>query len=119
MNYKQINFPPQLGFFGQATTSLQGTNTNEVDLFPRDGVAERTAQTNLTLTNSMQITLATSFTGRDLLLTGLYAGNLGSSASSLFTNMGRLSFESDTDNDVFINDLSYRFSLSPITWELS
>ncbi len=91
---------------------MQGTNTNEVDLFPRDGVPERTAETNMTLTNSMQITLATSFTGRDLLLTGLYAGNLGSSASSLFTNMGRLSFESDTDNDVFINDLSYRFPIS-------
>ncbi|MGB3760169.1 MAG: iron uptake porin [Rivularia sp. (in: cyanobacteria)] len=105
-------FSPTTRFFGQATTSLQGTNTNEVDLFPRDGVPERTAETNLTLTNSMQITLATSFTGRDLLLTGLYAGNLGSSASSLFTNMGRLSFESDTDNDVFINDLSYRFPIS-------
>ena len=105
-------FSPTTRFFGQATTSLQGTNTNEVDLFPRDGVPERTAETNLTLTNSMQMTLATSFTGRDLLLTGLYAGNNGSSASSLFTNMGRLSFESDTDNDVFINDLSYRFPVS-------
>ena len=112
-NELQANqFSPTTRFFGQATTSLQGTNTNEVDLFPRDGVPERTAQTNLTFANSMQITLATSFTGRDLLLTGLYAGNLGSSASSLFTNMGRLSFESDTDNDVLINDLSYRFPIS-------
>jgi len=112
-NELQANrFSPTTRFFGQATTSLQGTNTNEVDLFPRDGIPERTAETNLTFTNSMQITLATSFTGRDLLLTGLYAGNLGSSASSLFTNMGRLSFESDTDNDVFINDLSYRFPVS-------
>ena len=105
-------FSPTTRFFGQATTSLQGTNTNEVDLFPRDGIPERTAETNLTLTNSIQMTLATSFTGRDLLLAGLYAGNLGSSASSLFTNMGRLSFESDTDNDVFVNDLSYRFPVS-------
>ena len=112
-NELQANqFSPTTRFFGQVTTSLQGTNTNEVDLFPRDGVPERTAQTNLTFANSMQITLATSFTGRDLLLTGLYAGNLGSSASSLFTNMGRLSFESDTDNDVLINDLSYRFPIS-------
>lgn len=105
-------FSPTTRFFGQAITSLQGTNKNEVDLFPRDGVPERTAQTNLTFTNSIQLTLATSFTGRDLLLTGLYAGNLGSSASSLFTNMGRLSFESDTNNDVFVNDLSYRFPIS-------
>ncbi|MBV6626606.1 MAG: iron uptake porin [Rivularia sp. (in: Bacteria)] len=105
-------FSPTTRFFGQVTTSLQGTNTNEVDLFPRDGVPERTAQTNLTFANSMQLTLATSFTGRDLLLTGLYAGNLGSSASSLFTNMGRLNFESDTGNDILINDLSYRFPIS-------
>jgi hypothetical protein len=112
-NELQANrFSPTTRFFGQATTSLQGTNKSEFDLFPRDGVPERTAQTNLTFANSMQITLATSFTGRDLLLTGLYAGNLGSSASSLFTNMGRLSFESDTDNDVLINDLSYRFPIS-------
>ncbi len=89
---KANQFSPTTRFFGQATTSLQGTNTNEVDLFPRDGVPERTAETNLTFTNSMQITLATSFTGRDLLLTGLYAGNLGSSASSLFTNMGTFEF---------------------------
>ncbi|MGF1675970.1 MAG: iron uptake porin [Rivularia sp. (in: cyanobacteria)] len=109
---KANQFSPTTKFFGQAITSLQGTNKNEVDLFPRDGIPERTAQTNLTFANSMQLTLATSFTGRDLLLTGLYAGNLGSSASSLFTNMGRLGFESDTDNDVFVNDLSYRFPIS-------
>ena len=109
---KANQFSPTTRFFGQVTTSFQGTNKNEVDLFPRDGVPERTAQTNLTFANSMQITLASSFTGRDLLLTGLYAGNLGSSASSLFTNMGRLGFESDTNNDVFINDLSYRFPIS-------
>lgn len=109
---KANQFSPTTRLFGQAITSLQGTNKNEVDLFPRDGIPERTAQTNLTFANSMQLTLATSFTGRDLLLTGLYAGNLGSSASSLFTNMGRLGFESDTDNDVFVNDLSYRFPIS-------
>ncbi|NJN11666.1 MAG: carbohydrate porin [Richelia sp. RM2_1_2] len=109
---KANQFSPTTRFFGQAITSLQATNTNQVDLFPRDGIPERTAQTNLTFANSMQLTLATSFTGRDLLLTGLYAGNLGSSASSLFTNMGRLGFESDTDNDVFVNDLSYRFPIS-------
>jgi len=109
---KANQFSPTTRLFGQAITSLQGSNKNEVDLFPRDGIPERTAQTNLTFANSMQLTLATSFTGRDLLLTGLYAGNLGSSASSLFTNMGRLGFESDTDNDVFVNDLSYRFPIS-------
>ncbi|HIK05736.1 MAG TPA: iron uptake porin [Trichormus sp. M33_DOE_039] len=98
--------------FGQAIFSIQGTNNNNVDLFPRDGVTERQGKTNLTFNNSVQLTLATSFTGRDLLLTGLSAGNLASNASSVFTNMGRLSFESSTDNNVVINDLSYRFLLA-------
>jgi hypothetical protein len=98
--------------FGQAISSIQGTNTTNVDLFPRDGIPEREGKTNITLTNSVQLTLATSFTGKDLLITGLSAGNLSSNAASVFNNMGRLSFESNTDNNVLINDLSYRFSLS-------
>lgn len=98
--------------FGQAIFSVQGTNSPDIDLFPRDGVPERQGKTNLTFTSSAQLTLATSFTGRDLLLTGLSAGNLGSTASLLSTNMGRLGFESNTDNNLVISDLSYRFLLS-------
>ncbi|MFN6463308.1 MAG: iron uptake porin [Nostoc sp. DedVER02] len=95
--------------FGQAVFSVQGTNSPDVDLFPRDGVPERRGKTNLSFTSSAQLTLATSFTGRDLLLTGLSAGNLGSNASLLSNNMGRLGFESNTDNNLVISDLSYRF----------
>ncbi|MEH2062092.1 MAG: iron uptake porin [Nostoc sp.] len=98
--------------YGQAIFSVQGTNSPNVDLFPRDGVPERQGKTNLTFTSSAQLTLATSFTGRDLLLTGLSAGNLGSNASLLSTNMGRLGFESNTDNNLVISDLSYRFLIS-------
>ncbi|MEH1785537.1 MAG: iron uptake porin [Nostoc sp.] len=98
--------------FGQAILSVQGTNSPNVDLFPRDGVPERQGKTNLTFTSSAQLTLATSFTGRDLLLTGLSAGNLGSNASLLSNNMGRLGFESNTNNNLVISDLSYRFLLS-------
>ncbi|MEH1825721.1 MAG: iron uptake porin [Nostoc sp.] len=98
--------------FGQAIFSVQGSNSPDVDLFPRDGVPERQGKTNLTFTSSAQLTLATSFTGRDLLLTGLSAGNLGSNASLLSNNMGRLGFESNTNNNLVISDLSYRFLLS-------
>ncbi|MBE8992603.1 iron uptake porin [Nostoc sp. LEGE 12450] len=98
--------------FGQAIFSVQGTNSPDVDLFPRDGVPERQGKTNLTFTSSAQLTLATSFTGRDLLLTGLSAGNLGSNAALLSTNMGRLGFESNTDNNLVVSDLSYRFVVS-------
>lgn len=98
--------------FGQAVFSVQGTNSPDVDLFPRDGVPERQGKTNLTFTSSTQLTLATSFTGRDLLLTGLSAGNLGSNAALLSTNMGRLGFESNTNNNLVVSDLSYRFLVS-------
>ncbi|MEH1940251.1 MAG: iron uptake porin [Nostoc sp.] len=102
-------FSTNTRLYGQAIFSVQGTNSPDVDLFPRDGVPERQGKTNLTFTSSAQLTLATSFTGRDLLLTGLSAGNLGSTASLLSTNMGRLGFESNTDNNLVISDLSYRF----------
>ncbi|MFN6540916.1 MAG: iron uptake porin [Nostoc sp. EkiNYC01] len=109
---KGNQFSTTTRLFGQAVFSLQGTNTTNADLFPRDGIPERQGKTNLTFTSSAQLTLATSFTGRDLLLTGLSAGNLGSNASLVSTNMGRLGFESNTNNNLVISDLSYRFLVS-------
>ncbi len=109
---KGNQFSTTTRLFGQAVFSVQGTNSPDVDLFPRDGVPERQGKTNLTFASSAQLTLATSFTGRDLLLTGLSAGNLGSTASLLSTNMGRLGFESNTDNNLVVSDLSYRFLAS-------
>ncbi|MEH2367064.1 iron uptake porin [Nostoc sp.] len=109
---QENRFSTTTRLFGQAIFSVQGTNSPDVDLFPRDGLPERQGKTNLTFTSSAQLTLATSFTGRDLLLTGLSAGNLGSNASLLSTNMGRLGFESNTDNNLVVSDLSYRFLAS-------
>ncbi len=97
---------------GQVIFGLQGSNEADIDLFPRDGIAERNAQTNFTFASNVQLTLATSFTGRDLLLTGIAAGNLGSNAPFVFTNMGRLGYELDTDKDLVLNELSYRFPVS-------
>lgn len=106
-------FSPITKLVGQAIFSLQGTNSTDVDLFPRDGKPERQGKTNLNFTNSAQLTLATSFSGKDLLLTSLAAGNLNSSAPYVYTNMGRLGFEADTNNnDLVINELSYRFPVS-------
>jgi hypothetical protein len=97
---------------GQVIFGLQGSNEAEIDLFPRDGIPERNAQTNFTFASNVQLTLATSFTGRDLLLTGLAAGNSSSNAPYVFTNMGRLGYELDTDKDLVLNELSYRFPVS-------
>lgn len=97
--------------FGQAILSAQASNKANIDLFPRDGVPERQGGLQPTFTSNVQLSLATSFSGRDLLLTTLQTGNLRSSAPDLFTNMGRLSYESEQDNQIFISDLSYRFPI--------
>jgi Carbohydrate-selective porin, OprB family/S-layer homology domain len=98
--------------FGQAIFSVQGSNQVGADLFPRDGIQERTGKSEITFSNHVEISLATSFRGNDLLLTGLQTGNLRSSAPQLSTNMGRLAYESEQDNQLVVSDLSYRFPLS-------
>lgn len=98
--------------FGQAIASVQTSNRANIDLFPRDGVPERQGKLQTTLASNLQLSLATSFTGRDLLLTTLQTGNLRSSAPNLLTNMGRLSYESEQDNQLVVSDLSYRFPVS-------
>ncbi|KAM3093145.1 iron uptake porin [Phormidesmis sp. 146-35] len=98
--------------FGQAIFSIQGSNEVGADLFPRDGIQERSGKSEITFNNHVEISLATSFRGNDLLLTGLQTGNLRSSAPQLSTNMGRLAYESELDNQLVLSDLSYRFPLS-------
>jgi hypothetical protein len=98
---------------GQAVVSLQGSNEVNVDLFPRDGIPERKGKLAPTLATNVQISLATSFKGNDLLLTGLQTGNLRSSAPTVFTNMGRLAYESELNNQLVLSDLSYRFPIRP------
>ncbi len=98
--------------YGQVVMGLQGSNNIGIDLFPKDGIKERSGQANLSLGYNAQITIATSFRGDDLLLTGLQTGNISSSAGILSTNTGRLAYESELNNQLLISDLSYRF---PIT----
>lgn len=98
--------------FGQAILSTQVSNRVKVDLFPRDSVPEREGKLQPTLTDDLQLSLVTSFSGRDLLLTTLQTGNLRSSAPTLFTNMGRFAYESEQNNQIVASDLSYRFPLS-------
>jgi hypothetical protein len=110
--FQANQFSATTKLYGQAIFSVQGTNEGDVYLY-RGEETPRKAETNLTFTSSSQLTLATSFTGQDLLLTGLAAGNLGSLTQAVSTNMGRLGFESDTgNNDVYLNELSYRFPVS-------
>ena len=97
--------------YGQIVVGLQESNTIGVDLFPKDGIKERSGQANLSLGYNAQITIATSFRGDDLLLTGFQTGNISSSAGVLSTNAGRLAYESELNNQLLISDLSYRFPI--------
>jgi hypothetical protein len=54
----------------------------------------------------------TSFTGQDLLRTRLEFGNFGDIENVTGTNMTRLNFDANTDNDVTIPHLLYRFPVS-------
>lgn len=98
--------------YGQIVLGLQGSNTIGVDLFPKDGIKERSGQANVNLGYNAQITIATSFRGDDLLLTGFQTGNISSSAGVLSTNTGRLAYESELNNQFLISDLSYRFPIA-------
>jgi hypothetical protein len=99
--------------YGQVVVGLQGSNSIGVDLFPKDGVKERSGQANVTFGYNTQLTIATSFRGDDLLLTGFQTGNISSSAGVISTNMGRLAYESELNNKLVISDLSYRFPVTP------
>ena len=99
--------------YGQTLFGLRGSNNNNVDLFPVDGNPERSGAGEVTLGGSTELTLATSFRGNDLLLTTLQASNIAASASTQFTNMGRLAYEGNTNNQFVLSDLSYRFAATP------
>ncbi len=66
---------------------------------------------NVTLSNRVRLFLNTSFTGKDLLRVRLLAGNIQNLRSSTGTNMARLSFDRNTNNQVRIDQLFYQFPL--------
>ncbi|NJN48541.1 MAG: iron uptake porin [Alkalinema sp. RL_2_19] len=110
---EKSQFTTTTRLFGQTVMGVQGTNRTAVDFFPRDGQPERTGQALTTFGYNLQLTLATSFSGNDWLLTGLQTGNLSANAPSLFTNMGRLGYDSEANNQLIVSDLSYRFAPLP------
>ncbi len=109
---EKTQFSTTTRLVGQAIFSAQGSNSIDVDLFPRDGVPERKGAANPTLGDKVELSLVTSFRGNDLLLTTLQTGNISSSIPNLFTNMGRLAYESELGNRLVLSDLSYRFPVS-------
>jgi len=76
-----------------------GTPTNDLDV-------------NTIFADRVRLNFETSFTGKDKLRTRLQARNISQFNSNVTgTNMTRLSFDGDNDNDVEIAELWYRFPI--------
>jgi ubiquinone biosynthesis protein UbiJ len=67
---------------------------------------------NITFSNRVRLSLNSSFTGTDQLQTRLQSGNLTNFGTAAGTNMARLGYDNDTDNEVQIDKLNYAFNLS-------
>lgn len=73
--------------------------------------SEELLEDEVTLSYRTRLNFDTSFMGEDRLRVRLQAGNFNSFANATGTDMARLAFDASSDNDIVINDLSYRFPL--------
>lgn len=67
---------------------------------------------NLVFHNRVRLNLDSSFTGKDRLRLRLQAANISSLEKATGTDMARLGFESDNDNELNISRLEYTFPIS-------
>jgi hypothetical protein len=81
-----------------------------------DGVGEDSDESQTQFAYRIRFNVETSFTGEDLLRTRLQVSNFGSIADVTGTNMTRLNYDDNSDNQVQIPHLLYR---TPITDNLS
>jgi len=98
--------------FGQAIIGIQGRSKNSADLSPKDSIKEtRDNGTKINVISNLQLTLLTQFKNRSFFLTGIQVGN-GNTASfnaPRLTNDTRLVYEGNTNNNLVLTDLNYRF----------
>lgn len=66
---------------------------------------------NPVLAGRVRLNFDTSFTGRDRLRTRLQAGNVISFADATGTNMARLGYDTNTNNNFELDTFSYRFPI--------
>ncbi|MGQ9872849.1 iron uptake porin [Leptodesmis sp.] len=102
--------------FGQVILGIQGRGKNIADLNPRNGIPDTPdPATNFTFGYNAQLSLVTSFSARDFLLIGLQSGNINTGAGfnnpPFFLNdtYTRLGYELNTNNNLRLSDLTYRF----------
>ncbi|MEP0916393.1 iron uptake porin [Leptolyngbya sp. DQ-M1] len=105
---------------GEAIFSISGAQGDQVAVSSFTGTGAPTATTpevadNTTFSNRVRLSLLTSFTGKDTLLTRLQGRNIPNfgGATVTGTNMARLSYEGGgpSGNQVGIDKLFYRFPI--------
>jgi hypothetical protein len=97
------------------TTKLQGEGSFFLSGALGDeqaGDSQGDIDENTTLSHRTRLILNTSFTGKDLLKTFLVAANSTNFANATGTNMSRLAFDVDTNNNFINGKMFYRFPIS-------
>jgi hypothetical protein len=87
-------------FSAEALVAVSGFGGSDVD-------------ENIVLSNRVSLNFDSSFIGQDRLRVGIEARNTPDFAVDTGTNMSRLSFTGDNNNDLEISALLYEFNLSP------
>jgi len=82
------------------------------DTFGDQAVGGGDLDSNTIFTNRVRLNFDSSFTGKDKLRVRLQARNTPSNAGETGTNMTRLGFDGDNENDFEIEELWYEFPLS-------
>jgi len=90
-----------------ALSGVQGTKK-------ADGTGEPLDE-NLTFGNRVRLTLETSFTGKDRLQIRLQGRDIPEFAEATGTQMANLGFDGKDDNEVELDELEYRFLVTPQT----
>ena len=81
------------------------------EIFDEDDVEESDDPTQTTFSNRVRLTLDSSFYGEDRLRTRLESGNVPNYGDETGFDSARLGFDADTENNIVLSDLFYRFPL--------
>ncbi|WP_016876605.1 iron uptake porin [Chlorogloeopsis fritschii PCC 9212] len=103
---QQQQFSTTTKLEGEVLFAVSGVGSGE----KADGSGDR-IDSNLTLSNRTRLTFDTSFTGKDRLRLRLQASNLPGIDDATETDMARLAFQSDSDNQFELSTVEYRFPI--------
>jgi hypothetical protein len=113
---RSTQFSSTTQLFGQVIFGIQGRNSNRADFQLVDGIPDTDDPGGgvATFYSNAQLSLLTRLTPRSLLLLGLSAGqgsslfDTGTNTATGLTNNAILAYESDTNYDFRLSDLTYR-----------